>query len=139
MSGFNLALCSMLFMGVSNYLYKRSTDAIGPTNTTFYYYAFSAIIAVFVWLAFREENTPTLAQLGWPLAVAVSLFLSVWTFNLALGSLDVSVASTIRGLFFLVTFALAVALSGEPLTARRLFATALALLAVVIYGTGGKS
>jgi len=139
MSGFNLALCSMFFMGVSNYLYKRSTDSIGPTNTTFYYYLFSAVIAVFVWLAYREESIPSLSQLVWPFAVAISLFLSVWTFNLALGSLDVSIASMIRGLFFVVTFALAVFLSGETLTPRKLMATALAVIAVLVYGTGGKS
>ena len=126
-------------MGISNYLYKRSTDSIGPTNTTFYYYVFSAIIAVFVWLAFREETASSAEQLIWPLAVAISLFLSVWTFNLSLSSLDVSVASTIRGMFFLVTFVLAITLSGEPLTARRVAATALAIVAVLIYGTGSKT
>jgi hypothetical protein len=32
------ALLSMVALGVSTYLYKRSTKAIEPTNTTFFYY-----------------------------------------------------------------------------------------------------
>ncbi len=48
--GFILAILSMVGLGFSTFLYKRSTDAIGPVNTTFFYYLFSLCIAVVVWL-----------------------------------------------------------------------------------------
>lgn len=137
-SGFILALTSMVFMGISNYLYKRSTEALGPTNTTFYYYMFSAVIAVGVWLAFREERALATSSLVWPLLIALSMFLSVWTFNLALQTLDVSVGATVRGLFFVVTAGLAMLFGREQLQTKDLIAVAIAVIAVILFGSSSK-
>lgn len=133
-NGYFLAFGSMFFMGISSFLYKRSTDAIGPTNTTFYYYLFSILIATGVWLVFREDRQFEKTALFWPLAIALCLFLSVWLFNLSLVHIQVSVASTIRGLFFLVTAALAYILMKEALSPLATVAVVLAGLSVMLLG-----
>ena len=61
--------------------------------------------------------------------LAIVLFTSVWTFNQAVARIDVSVASTIRSLNFVVTIALAMLLSQEKLTPRDWIAVAFATAA----------
>ena len=134
--GLLFALASMVTMGISHYLYKRSTEAIGPTNTTFFYYLFSLIIATAIWLLFREKQTVVSVNLLWPAILAVFLFTSVWTFNYAVNLIDVSVATTIRSLGFVVTIALAISLSHEQLTTKDWIAVVFATIAVVLFGSG---
>lgn len=137
--GLLFAIGSMVFMGISSYLYKRSTDALGATNTTFYYYLFSIIIATGVWLVFRERNDFPKSALMWPLLIAVFLFLSVWLFNLSLQYLDVSLAATIRGMFFVVTLLLALIISKEQPTPLSFLAVGLAVTSVVLIGIDSAS
>jgi drug/metabolite transporter (DMT)-like permease len=132
--GLLFSLASMLTLGVSNYLYKRSTDVLGPTNTTFFYYLFSSIIAIVVWLLFRERVPITAASLFWPALLAAFLFTSVWTFNYAVKFMDVSVASTIRSLSFTITILLAIYFSHEHLTTKDWIAVAFAVIALVFFG-----
>ncbi len=133
--GLLLALISMITMGISSYLYKHCTDILGPTNTTFFYYLFSLVIAIFVWILFREKQDFTRADLFWPALLAIFLFSSVLTFNYAVKFIDVSVATTIRSLGFVVTILLAVFISQERLTAKDWFAVVFAVIAVVLFGT----
>ena len=133
-NGIVLVLGSMFFMGVSTFLYKYSTDAIGPTNTTFYYYLFSIFIATGVWLVFREKQEFARMALLWPLAIAICLFLSVWLFTLCLQTLQVSTASTIRGMFFVVTSAIAFVVLKDTPSPTAVVAMCLAVLSVVLLG-----
>ena len=133
-NGLALAIGSMFFMGVSTFLYKYSTDAIGPTNTTFFYYLFSIVIAAAVWIVFREKQDFARADLIWPLAIAICLFMSVWLFNLSLEALQISVASTIRGLFFVVTGALAFLVLKETPSPTVLYAMVFAVISVLLLG-----
>ena len=133
-AGLIFALLSMITAGASNYLYKRSTDAIGPINTTFFSYLFSIVLAVAVWLLFREKGRVTAASLVWPATLAIVLFISVWTFNYAVQFIDVSVASTIRSLGFVITIFLAIALSQEKLTTKDWIAVVFAVLALILFG-----
>lgn len=132
--GLIFSLLSMLTLGVSNYLYKRSVDFLGPTNTTFFYYLFSTALAILVWLLFREKERMAATSLVWPALLAVFLFASVWTFNYAVQFIDVSVASTVRSLCFVVTILLATTLSDERLTAKDWVAVAFAVFALVLFG-----
>jgi len=134
LSGLLLALLSMLTLGISTYLYKQSTAAIGPTNTTFFYYLFSLIMAVAVWLVFGEKQPFEKMALLWPALLAVFLFSSVWAFNYAVSVIDVSVAATLRSLSFLVTIGLAVSISHESLATKDWVAAALAAVAIVLFG-----
>ena len=137
--GLFFSLASMLTLGVSTYLYKRSTDVIGPTNTTFFYYLFSFTIAIVVWLLFRETQPIPTANLFWPALLAAFLFTSVWTFNYAVKFIDVSVASTIRSLSFAITILLAINLSQEQLTTKDWFAVVFAVIALVLFGLNTKN
>jgi drug/metabolite transporter (DMT)-like permease len=134
-TGLIFALASMFTMGISSYLYKRSTDAIGPTNTTFFYYLFSMVIAIIIWLLFREEQPISTIQLFWPAILAFFLFASVWTFNYAINLIDVSVATTIRSLGFVVTILLAITLSQEHLNRKDWIAVVFATVSVVLLGS----
>ena len=133
--GLLFSLASMITMGISNYLYKRSTEVLGATNTTFFYYLFSGIIALFVWLLFREKQPITSTDLFYPAILAVFLFSSVWTFNYALQFMDVSVATTIRSLGFVVTILLAIFISHEQLSTKDWLAVVLAVIAVSLLGS----
>lgn len=133
-AGLVFAVSSMIFMGISSFLYKRSTDILGATNTTFYYYFFSIIIATVVWLLFRERQEFPASALVWPALIAVCLFFSVWFFNLSLRSIDVSIAATVRGLFFLVTITLAVVFTKEQPSGTSIAAMSLAAGAVILLG-----
>jgi len=133
-NGIFFALFSMLTLGVSSFLYKRSTVAIGPTNTTFFYYFFSCLIAFFAWLFFRESQSFERSALVWPALLASFLFSSVWAFNFAVTSLDVSIAATIRSLSFLVTIILAVVFTQETVTTKDWVAVGLAIAAIVLFG-----
>lgn len=130
-----LALASMVTLGISNYLYKRSTDALGPVNATFFYYLFSLLPATLGWLALGEKERISAAGLAWPALLAIVLFTSVWTFNQAVARIDVSVASTIRSLNFVVTIGLAILLSQEKLTLRDWIAVAFATAAILLFST----
>ncbi len=131
--GFILALVSMAGLGVSNFLYKRSTDAIGPVNTTFFYYLFSVVISLIVWYFFREKEKPLLQGLHWPAVIALSLFTSVLAFNYAIKYIDVSVSATIRSLAFIVTVVLAVIFYKEQLFLKDYIALVFAILAIVLF------
>ena len=133
-SGLGFAIASMLFMGISTFLYKRSTDALGATNTTFFYYLFSIVIATGVWIMFREKEPFSPTALIWPFIIAICLFLSVWFFNLSLLNLQVSAASTIRALFFIVTVVLAVVFAKEQPGALGMAGIGLAIIAVILIG-----
>jgi|TARA_B110000914_G_C15292844_1_gene367452 drug/metabolite transporter (DMT)-like permease len=133
-SGLGFAIASMLFMGISTFLYKRSTDALGATNTTFFYYLFSIVIATGVWIMFREKEPFSPTALIWPFIIAICLFLSVWFFNLSLLNLQVSAASTIRALFFIVTVALAVVFAKEQPGPLGMAGIGLAIIAVILIG-----
>mgnify|MGYP006109762251 CR=1 FL=1 len=133
-SGLAFAIASMFFMGVSTFLYKRSTDALGATNTVFFYYLFSIVIATGVWLICREKEPFSPSALVWPFIIAISLFLSVWFFNLSLLNLQVSAAATIRALFFIVTVALAIVFAKEQPGPLGMTGIGLAIISVILIG-----
>lgn len=134
MKGLIFAFVSMAALGVSNYFYKRSTQLMSPVNTTFFYYLFSVVIALVVWVLFREKEPVPRAALIWPALIAVFLFTSVLTFNYAVQTMNVSTGATVRGLSFLVTVLLAVVFSKESLSAKDYLGILLAVGAVVLFG-----
>ena len=133
--GLGFALLSAVSLGVSNFLYKRSSEVLSPINTTFFYYSFSFVIALIVWWLFGERERISGSALIWPLLIAVFLFTSVLSFNYAVMSLDISLGATIRALSFIVTALLGVLIYKEILTYRLLLALFLMMAAVLIAGT----
>lgn len=132
--GIVFIIISMCCLGISTFIYKKSTDAVGPVNTTFFYYLFAFIMAAIYWLIFREEKSFTAAALIWPFLVALFLFISVLSFNYALShKLPVSIASAIRSLSFVVTIALAVIISRDRLHPKDIVAIVLATAALTLF------
>ena len=124
----------MICLGVGTFLYKKSTQEIGPTHTAFFYYFFSVIIAGVVWCLIKDKAPIAKETLLWPALMAAALYCSVLAFSFAVQTLEVSVASTIRSLSFLVTLALAVFFYREQLTARDFIAVLCALAAMCAAG-----
>ena len=141
-SGFIFATITMVTLGVANFYYKKSTQVLGPVNTTFYYYLFSFVIALTVWLAFREKEFSLKASyqgLVWPLIIAVFLFTSVLSFNYSVKYINVSVGSTIRSLSFLVTIGLAFLIYKETFAVKDYIAILLAIAAVTLLAYDGNA
>lgn len=136
--GILAAIVSMIFAGISAYLYKRCSPLLGPTNTTFFYYMSGFLIALFVWFFAREKSPIAAKDLIWPFFTALSLFVSIWTFNYSLQTTNVSIASPIRGMSFVVTAFLAVWISSEKLYLKDYLAMALALVSIIIFSVGEK-
>ena len=132
--GLTLAIISMVGLGISNFLYKKSSTAIGPINTTFFYYLFSFCIALIVWFLFREHGVLKYKELIWPASIAVFLFISVLSFTFAVKYIDVSVGSTIRCLAFIVTLVLALVFTKEHLSLKDFIALGLAIFAIILFG-----
>ena len=140
--GFIFATVSMVTLGVANFYYKKSTQVLGPVNTTFYYYLFSFVIALTVWLAFREKEFSLKASyqsLVWPLVIAIFLFASVLSFNYSIKNINVSVGSTIRSMSFLVTIGLAFLVYKETFAVKDYIAMVLALAAVTLFAYDGNA
>ena len=140
--GFIFATVSMVTLGVANFYYKKSTQVLGPVNTTFYYYLFSFVIALTVWLAFREKEFSIKASyqsLVWPLVIAIFLFASVLSFNYSIKNINVSVGSTIRSMSFLVTIGLAFLVYKETFAVKDYIAMVLALAAVTLFAYDGNA
>ena len=139
LQGFSLAIVSMIGLGVSTFLYKQSTHAIGPVNTTFFYYLFSFCIATVVWLFFREGEAIEKSKIIWPFLIAIFLYTSVLSFNLAVKHLDVSIGSTIRSLSFIVTVFFALIFHKEQLHVKDFVALGFAVAAILLFGLDLKS
>ncbi len=137
--GFSLAIISMVGLGVSTFLYKQSTSAIGPVNTTFFYYLFSFIIATVVWFFFREGETFEKTKIIWPVLISIFLYTSVLSFNFAVKHLDVSIGSTIRSLSFVVTVIFALIFYKEQLHAKDFVALGFAIIAILLFGLDLKA
>jgi len=132
------AIISMIFAGISTYLYKRCSPLLGPTNTTFFYYLSGFVIASIVWVVAREKTPIFRGDLVWPFFTALSLFISIWTFNYSLQTTNVSIASPIRGMSFVITAFLAVWISSEKLYLKDYLAMALALISIIVFSIGER-
>lgn len=138
-TGILLAVISALCLGVGTFLYKISSQSLGVSNTTFFYYLFSVILASAVWLLSPGREVFNRSALIWPGLMAVFLCASVWTFSGAVKTIDVSVASTIRGLSFIPAVTLAFFLYGERLTPKTIAAIILVCIAVVLLGFDART
>ena len=138
--GFAWAILSALLLGTGTFLYKISSRALGASNTTFFYYLFSMALAALVWVVSSGKETVHKPALLWPALMALFLSASVWTFSSAVRTLDMSTASTIRGLSFIPAVVLAIAFYGERPGPRTVVAICMIIVAVVLLGfeTAGK-
>lgn len=132
--GLGWAIASALCLGVGTFLYKISGKHLSPSSTTFFYYLFSVVLAFFVWVFTPDRGEVQRSALVWPALMALFLCGSVWTFSSATRTIDMSVASTVRGLSFIPTVLLSMAVFHERPSMKTLIAMSLVATAVVLLG-----
>lgn len=132
--GLSWAVVSALCLGIGTFFYKVSGKHLTASNTTFFYYLFSLVLAFFVWMTTPDRGEIQRSALIWPAMMAVFLCASVWTFSSATRAVDMSVASTIRGLSFVPTVLLSIAVFNEKPSLKTFIAMALVVIAVLLLG-----
>jgi drug/metabolite transporter (DMT)-like permease len=132
--GLGWAILSAVCLGVGTFFYKVSGRYLSPSNTTFFYYLFSLLLAFVVWLASSERGEVQRSALVWPALMAFFLCASVWTFSNATRAIDMSAASTVRGLSFIPTVILSVVVFQERPSVKTLVAMFLVAAAVLLLG-----
>lgn len=127
--GLELALVSMIFLGLVDLVYQRGARAgLQARHMVMLQGWFFAPAVMLYGLA-----TGTLAldtSLLWGMAAGLFVFIALYHFARALKTGSTSIVTPIFRLSFTVTVALAVLLLGEPLTAWKLAGLAFALVAV---------
>ncbi|WP_156819990.1 EamA family transporter [Synechococcus sp. PCC 7336] len=135
-----LAILAMVTLGIGNFIFKISTDTIGPIYTTLFYYVFGTFIGMSFWWFSEQKSAFQISTqwsgLIWPALAALSIALSVLSFSTALKSLPVSLASTILNLSFIVTTILGLMILKESLSLKDIVAILLAVTSIVIFGLG---
>jgi len=131
--GILIVLAATLLLGVAYFLFSESTKAIGPSNTTLFYYMFGFVFAVIIWIALGHRQSFSKTDLIWPVLTALSLSVSVLLYNMSFKYMKVSVATTIYSLSFVMTIALAILIRKEHLQIKDFVASGLAVAAVVVF------
>ena len=134
--GIGLAIVSAIALGISNSIYKQSSEVLNPIATTFYYYIFSAILATIVWFFFCDSKTIHTVDLIWPASIAIFLFISVLSLNFAIMHLSVSMGATIRALSFLITVMIGIIWYRDQLTWQQGLAIVFSIVAILLAGMG---
>lgn len=132
--GFALALLSMFFAGIGSLLFKESVQRIGAGATTIFYYIFGLVFSLLLVFLHARKLELSNQSIGWAIAAALSLCLSVLCFNSSLNSLNVSTSATIYSMAFVVTIVGAVLFQQEKLVTHDYIAALLAIGAVVVFG-----
>ena len=105
----------MVFLGITNFLFKFSSTSLGPTRSTFYYYLFGLGLSCIALLVDKGKREYVPQDLIIPALISAFLFVSILTYNYALSNMPVSKASAIRSLSFIVTIILALVVTKEKL------------------------
>jgi drug/metabolite transporter (DMT)-like permease len=127
------AILASVCLGISSIFFKESTQALGPSNTTLFYYLFGSLFAFILWASLGGRQSFARGDLIWPALTALSLSTSVIFFTTSLKSTRVSVVTTIYGLSFVVTVVLAVLLKKDVLHLKDYIASGLAVAAVIVF------
>lgn len=132
--GLGWAILSAVCLGTGTFFYKISGRHLSPSNTTFFYYLFSLVLAFVVWVFTPDRGEVSRSALVWPALMAFFLCGSVWTFSSATLAIDMSAASTVRGLSFIPTVLLSMAVFHERPSIKTFVAMGLVMAAVLLLG-----
>jgi len=127
--GLELALGSMVFLGLADMVYKRGAAAGVQAHHFLMLQAWFFAPAVTLYGLYTGTLALHTAML-WGMTAGLFVFIALYHFARALKSGSVSIVAPIFRLSFTVTVGLAVLLLGEPLTAWKIAGLVLALAAV---------
>jgi len=131
--GIVFAILATMSLGVGYIFFNESTRALGPSNTTLFYYLFGSLFAFIIWAVFGDRQPFSRGDMVWPVLTALCLSMSVIFYTLSLRNMKVSVATTIYSLSFVVTVVLAVLLKKDVLHFKDYIAGGLAVAAVIVF------
>jgi drug/metabolite transporter (DMT)-like permease len=135
--GLELALASMIFLGLADLVYQRGAAAGVQAHHFLMLQAWFFAPAVALYGAWTGTLAAGSAML-WGMTAGLFVFIALYHFARALKSGSVSIVAPIFRLSFTVTVGLAVLLLGEPLTGWKVAGLAAALAAVWLL-LGGES
>lgn len=125
-------LLTILFWGLWAFLPKLALRSLGPMSILVYEYIGGLVVAVSVlaYLGFQLDVEPR----GIALSAVSGLFafLGVLTYLWAIRAGPVSLTAAATALYPLVTITLAVVLLNEPMSARQVAGSVLAITAIVL-------
>lgn len=130
MKSYLLIIISAITLGITTALYKKSTAVIGPFNTTFFYYLFGTILSFIVWFFFKKTEPIMIKDLIYPGIIAVTLLISILTFNIGLQHTKLTISSTIRAFSFFVPIIIAVIFFREQLSIKQVIGIFLAVISI---------
>lgn len=131
-NGYLLLISSSLSLGISSIFFYKSTNSLGAVTTTLWYYLFGFIISLVIYFISKKEINTNYKHLVWPMLTAIFLTISVYTYNISLKTINVSVASTIRSLSFVFTIIIAVVFTGEVIDSKQLIGGVLTVIGVIL-------
>lgn len=132
MKSYIFVIISALSLGIVNILYKKSTAAIGPINTTFYYYLFGTAVSFVLWILFKGSEKIAARDLIYPGLISIFLCLSIVTFNIGLQHTKISISSTIRSFSFLFTIIISVFFLKEDINPKQIAGIVLAVISIFL-------
>lgn len=125
-------LISVLFLGISNIFFEKSVKHVGPINTTMWYYIFGLLLSSLFYFFIEKPVITNYTVLKWPFLVALFLVSSVFLFNISLQKINITIASTVRSLAFIITILLNFYLSKESLTSKQLLGMILGISSIIL-------
>lgn len=131
-NAFFFLIASMISLGISNLFFEKSTKIIGPINTTWWYYFFGLILATLFYLVSDKTPITDYKTIKWPFLIALFLVFSVYLFNIALQKINISIASTLRSLAFIVTILLNIYLSKDPLSYKQIVGILVGICSILL-------
>ena len=118
MLGYILVFISAISLGITNFVFPRVSQSLGPVNTTFFYYVFALVLTLGYWIPLREQSPTKMGDWQWPIYLALAMFISNLTYSYAIWYFETALPAMIRSLFFFIMGLLAVYFDKELLTLR---------------------
>lgn len=126
-----LALVAMVGYGITSIIYKLASKTIDPVSLTLFTSVFTAL-TVFVYWVFLKEKDVTLKGVEYAGIAGIIAGFSFIAFITSIHLGKVSVASTIRGLSFLITAVIALLFLAEKLSMTKALGIVLATIALLL-------
>lgn len=126
-----LAIAAMLGYGVTSVIYKIAGKDIDPVSLTFITSVVMALTTFIFWLFIKQKHI-TLRGTEYATIAGVIAGFAFIAFIISINLGKVSIASTLRGLSFLVTAVIAILFLSEKITFMQAMGIALAAVSIIL-------
>lgn len=126
-----LAIAAMLGYGVTSAIYKMAGKDIDPVSLTFITSIIMTLTIFIFWLFIKQKHI-TLKGFEYATIAGVIAGFSFIAFIVSINIGRVTIASTLRGLSFLITAAIAILFLSEKITFAQAAGIALAAISIIL-------